>query len=155
MAGVKLVHIPYKGVAASYPDLLSGQVQLTFASTISATPHIRSGKLRALGVTTALHARSMASVPTFAESGVKGFDVAQWYGMLAPAGTPVSIIDRLHRAVVVALGDAELIERMASDGSEPVGSTPAQFAAHIRTEMAGWKTVIEQTGIKAECLAAF
>jgi len=114
------------------------------------TPHIRSGKLRALAMTTAQRARSLPSVPTFAESGVKGFDAAQRYGVLAPAGTPVPIIDRLHRAVVVALGDAELIERMASDGSEPVGSTPAQFAAHIRAEMACWKTVIEQTGIKVE-----
>jgi tripartite-type tricarboxylate transporter receptor subunit TctC len=150
MAGVKLVHIPYKGIAASYPDLFANQIQLTFASTISATPHIKSGKLRALGVTSKTRLRSMPELPPFAESGVPGFDVVQWYGILAPAATPRPIIDRVHKAVAGALTQPDVIARMASEGAEPVGNTPQEFAAHIKAELAKWGAVIKQAGIKGE-----
>jgi tripartite-type tricarboxylate transporter receptor subunit TctC len=150
MAGVKLVHIPYKGIAASYPDLFAGQIQLTFASIISATPHIKSGKLRALGVTSKTRLRSMPELPPFAESGVPGFDVVQWYGILAPAATPRPVIDRVHKAVAGALTQPDVIARMASEGAEPVGNTPQAFAAHIKAELAKWAAVIKQAGIKGE-----
>jgi tripartite-type tricarboxylate transporter receptor subunit TctC len=150
MAGVKLVHIPYKGIGASYPDLFANQIQLTFASIISATPHIKSGKLRALGVTSKTRLRSMPELPPFAEAGVPGFDVVQWYGMFAPAATPKPIIDRVHKAVAGALTQPDVIARMASEGAEPVGNTPQEFAAHVKNELAKWQKVIQQAGIKGE-----
>jgi hypothetical protein len=150
LAGVKLVHVPYKGMAGSYPDLLAGQIQISFASVISATPHIKSGKLRALGVTTRRRAVSMPELPSISDFGLPAFDVAQWYGMFAPAGTPRPIIDRLYRATAKVLVNPELIARMASDGSEPVGSTPEEFAAHVKAEIARWGAIIEQAGIKGE-----
>jgi len=148
--GVDMVHIPYKGIAASYPDLFAGQIQLTFASIISATPHIKSGKLRALAVTSRTRARNMPELPPLAEAGVPGFEVVQWYGMLAPAGTPSAIVERVQRAVAGALAQADVIARMASEGSEPVGSAPRDFAAHIKGEHAKWSNVIRQAGIRAE-----
>ncbi len=149
-AGVKLVHIPYKGIAASYPDLFSGQIQLTFASIISATPHVKNGKLRALGVTSRARAKSMPELPTFAESGVTGFDVSNWYGIVAPAGTPRAVIERVASATAAVLAQPEVIARMAGDGSEPIGSTPADFTALIKTDYARWSAVIKQAGIKGE-----
>ncbi len=148
--GVSMTHIPYKGIGAAYPDLFGNQIQLTFASVISATPHVKSGKLRALAVTTRTRARNMPELPPLAESGVPGFDVAQWYGMFAPLNTPRAIVDQVQRAVAGALTQPDVIARMASDGSEPVGSTPQAFADHVKRDYSKWAAVIKQTGVKGE-----
>jgi len=148
--GVHMVHIPYKGIGASYPDLFAGQIQLTFASIISATQHIKSGKLRALAVTTRARARSMPELPPLAESGIPGFDVAQWYGILAPARTPRAVIERLQGATVRALAQPDVVARMAGEGSDPVGSASREFDTLIKSELVKWSAVIKQAGIRGE-----
>jgi tripartite-type tricarboxylate transporter receptor subunit TctC len=150
MTGVSLVHVPYKGMAAAYPDMLAGQVQLGFPSTVSALPHIKSGKLRGLAVTSRVRAKILPDMPPLNEAGVPGFDVTQWYGMLAPVGTPPTIIERLQREVAALLTQPDVIARMAADGSEPVSSTPSGFAAHIKNEFAKWDGVIRRANIRGE-----
>ena len=149
-AGIKTVHVPYKGIGASYPDLLANHVQMVFASIVSIQPHLRTQRMRALAVTAPQRAKSMPDVPTVAESGVKGFVVTQWYGLLAPARTPRPIVDRLNREVVKVIHDPDLAQRFASDGAEGVSSTPQQFAAHLKAEHAKWSKVIKETGIRGD-----
>jgi tripartite-type tricarboxylate transporter receptor subunit TctC len=150
MTGVSLVHVPYKGMAAAYPDMLAGQVQIGFPSTVSALPHIKSGKLRALAVTSRVRAKILPDLPPLHEAGVPGFNVTQWYGMLAPAGTPPIIVERMQREVAALLTQPDVIARMAADGSEPVSSTPSEFATHIKSEFAKWDGVIRQANIRGE-----
>jgi tripartite-type tricarboxylate transporter receptor subunit TctC len=150
MTGVSLVHVPYKGMAAAYSDMLGGQVQLGFPATVSALPHIKSGKLRGLAVTSRVRAKILPDLPPLHEAGVPGFDVTQWYGMLAPAGTPPTIVDRMQREVAALLTQPDVIARMAADGSEPVSSTPRGFATHIKSEFAKWDGVIRQANIRGE-----
>jgi tripartite-type tricarboxylate transporter receptor subunit TctC len=150
VTGIDMVHIPYKGIAASYPDLIAGQIQLTFASIISALPMIRAQRLRALAVTSAQRAKALSELPTVAESGVPGFAVTQWYGVQAPAGTPRPIVERLNREIVRTLQLADVLSRLANDGAEAAGSTPQQFADHIKTEHAKWARIIKQAGIRGE-----
>jgi tripartite-type tricarboxylate transporter receptor subunit TctC len=148
--GIEMVHVPYKGIGAAYPDLIAGQVQLTFASIISALPQIKAQRLRPLAVTGPQRAQAAPELPTVAESGVPGFAVTQWYGILAPAGTPRAIIERLNAEIVKVLRQAEVTSRLAGDGAEPVGSSPQQFAAHIKAERDKWARVIKQAGIHAD-----
>lgn len=148
--GVRMVHVPYKGMGAAYPDLLSGSVQVALGSIVSAQPHVRSGRLLGIAVTSAQRAKSSPDIPTVSESGVKGYDVTNWYGILAPARTPRSIIDRLHREIAAALKQPELARRFAADGAEAVGNTPREFTAHIRAENAKWTKVVKETGIKGD-----
>ncbi len=150
MTGVSLVHVPYKGMAAAYPDMLAGQVQLGFPATVSVLPHIKSGKLRGLAVTSRVRAKILPDVPALHDAGVPGFDVTQWYGMLAPAGTPPIIVERIQREVTALLTQPDVIARMAADGSEPVSSTPSGFATHIKNEFAKWDGVIRQANIRGE-----
>jgi len=148
--GTHLTHIPYKGIGAAYPDLIAGNIQLTFASIISGLPHIRAQRIRALAVTGSKRAKAAPELPTVAEAGVKGFSVSQWYGVFAPAKTPRAIVDKVHDEIVKALPQPEVGARLAADGAEPVGSTPQEFAAHVREEREKWAKVIKQTGIKGE-----
>ena len=148
--GTNLTHIPYKGIGAAYPDLIAGNIQLTFASIISGLPHIRAQRIRALAVTGAKRAKAAPELPTVAEVGVKGFSVSQWYGVFAPAKTPRAIVDKVHDEIVKALPQPEVGARLAADGAEPVGSTPQDFAAHVREEREKWAKVIKQTGIKGD-----
>jgi tripartite-type tricarboxylate transporter receptor subunit TctC len=148
--GTSMTHIPYKGIGAAYPDIISGNIQLTFASIISALPHVRGQRIRALAVTGSRRAKAAADLPTAAEAGVKGFAVSQWYGILAPARTPLPVVERLHAEIVKALPQPEVGARLAADGAEPVGGTPQEFAAHIREERAKWAKVIKQTGIRGD-----
>jgi tripartite-type tricarboxylate transporter receptor subunit TctC len=150
MTGVSLVHVPYKGMAAAYPDMLAGQVQLGFPATVSALPHIKSGKLRGLAVTSRVRAKILPDLPPLHEAGVPGFDVTQWYGMLAPAGTSPIIVERMQREVAALLTQPDVIVRMAADGSEPVSSTAREFATHIKSEFAKWDRVIRQANIRGE-----
>ena len=150
MTRTDLVHIPYKGIAAAYPDLIAGQIQFTFGSSISAMPHIKTARLRGLAVTSRNRAKSLPDLPALNESAVPGFDVTQWYGVLAPRGTPPAIIDRLQREFAIVLQQPDTIARLAADGSEPAVSTPVQFATHIRNERDKWAKVIKQAGIRGE-----
>ncbi len=148
--GVKLVHVPYKGVAAAYPDLLSGRVHMIAASITALAPLIRSKSVRALGVTSVQRMALLPEVPTMIEAGIPGFTVTQWHGTLAPAGTPRPVVERLHREIVKALQEPEVAARLANDGTDIVGSSPREFAAYLKAEQQRWAKVITQAGIRAE-----
>jgi tripartite-type tricarboxylate transporter receptor subunit TctC len=150
MAKIELVHVPYKGTGPALIDLLAGQTQLVFAGVPGIATHVRSGKLRPLGVSTASRLAVFAELPTIAEAGVPGYEATQWYGILAPAGTPRPVVDKLNREIVTGLKSRQLHERLVADGSEPFSSTPEEFAAFIKTEIARWAPVIKTAGIRAE-----
>jgi len=148
--GTKMIHIPYKGMGAAYTDMVGGRVQVGFPTVISSIPHVQAGRLRALAVTTAKRVAAMPDMPTFAEAGVKGVVVVNWYGLVAPLKTPKPIIERIAKETNAAMHSPEIVKRLAAEGSEPVGSSPAEFAAHIRAENEQWSRVIKQAGIRGE-----
>jgi tripartite-type tricarboxylate transporter receptor subunit TctC len=150
MAGIDMVHIPYKGTAPGVVDVLAGQVLVMAPNLLTALPHIKSGRLRALAVTSARRSAALPEVPTVAEAGLPGYDSTQWYGVLAPAGTPREIVARLHGEIARALRDAEVGKRLAADGAEPVGSSPEEFAAFIKSESEKWSRVAKAAGIQPE-----
>lgn len=151
MAGIDLQHIPYKGGAPSTVAVLANEAQLTFATLPGMMPHIKSGRALALGVTTASRSPAMPDVPTIAESGgVKGFDVSSWAGMVAPARTPRDVVVRLHGEIVKAIESPDLRSRLTAEGANPVGSTPDQFGAFIRSELAMWARAVKQSGTQLD-----
>jgi tripartite-type tricarboxylate transporter receptor subunit TctC len=150
MAGVRMVHIPYKGLAPALADLLAGQVQLMFSSMVAIVPQIKAAKLRALAVTGKTRSALLPDVPTIAESGLPGYEAGSWYGLLAPAGTPREIVLKINAETVKALNQAAVREHLASEGAEPIGGTPEEFAAHIKTELARIGKVIRDGRIKME-----
>ena len=147
-ARLDMVHIPYKGGAPFVNDLLGGQVALGFENVLSASPHVASGKLRAIATSGRTRSRALPEVPTVAESGLPGFEVVLWQGLLAPAGTPRAIIDRLHAGVVASVAKPELRERFEQLNVEPAGGTPAQFATYLQSEIDKWGRVIRAAGIR-------
>jgi tripartite-type tricarboxylate transporter receptor subunit TctC len=149
MAGVEMVHIPYKGTGPGITDLLGGQVALMAPNVLTALPHIKAGKLRALGVTSAVRSEALPETPAIGEF-LPGYEAAQWYGVLAPAGTPPDIVARLYAELVKALLHEEVKVRLAADGAEPVGSSPAEFSAFIRREIAKWTRVARAANIHPE-----
>jgi tripartite-type tricarboxylate transporter receptor subunit TctC len=148
--GTKMIHVPYKGMGAAYTDMVGGRVQVGFPTVISSLPHVQAGRLRPLAVTTPKRVAAMPDMPTFAEAGVKGVVVVNWYGLIAPARTPKPILERLARETHTAMHSPGMIKRLAAEGSEPVGSSPDEFAAHVRAEIAQWSRVIKQAGIRGE-----
>jgi tripartite-type tricarboxylate transporter receptor subunit TctC len=150
MTGVRMVHIPYKGQGMALIDVVAGQVSLMMANVISALPHVRNARLRALGVTGAKRAAVAPDIPTIAEAGVPGYEVLQWYGVLAPAATPREIIGRLHGAVVRAVQDPKIRDRILADAGEPVGNTPDEFTAILRADHKKWGDVIRKAGIRVD-----
>ncbi len=150
LAKLNMVHVPYKGSGPGVTDLLAGHVPVMMPNMLSAQPHIKSGRLRALGVTGIKRAPGADDIPTIAEAGVLGYEAVQWYGVLAPAATPRDIITRLHTGIVRALQNPEVRQRLLNDGAEPVGSSPEQFAAYLRSETEKWAKVIKAAGIKPE-----
>ena len=150
MTGLKMLHIPYKGSGPGVTDLIAGHVPAMMPNMLSAQPHIKSGRLRALGVTGSKRAPGADDIPTIAEAGVPGYEAVQWYGLLAPAAVPRDIITKLHAGVVRALQNPEVRQRLLNDGAEPVGSSPEEFAAYLRSETAKWAKVIQAAGIKPE-----
>jgi tripartite-type tricarboxylate transporter receptor subunit TctC len=149
-AGIDMVHVPYKGAAAALTDLLGGQVSVYFASGPVAAGQLKGGRIRAIAVTSLKRSPTMPEVPTVAESGLPGFDASSWYGVLVPAGTPRDIIARLHAESVRAMQSPDLRERMTAEGGEPIGSTPAEFAAFIRSETVKWANAIRESGAKVD-----
>ena len=150
MADVRMVHVPYKGIAPAMTDLLSGEVQLMFGTIVALVPHIQARKLRALAVTSKKRSALVPEVPTLAESGLPDYEAGSWYGILAPAGTPREVIERLHGAIVKALKQPDVSKRLAAEGAEPIGSTPEEFAAHIKAEIARVGSVVRAAGIRIE-----
>jgi tripartite-type tricarboxylate transporter receptor subunit TctC len=149
-ANVKTVHVPYKGGAPAMVDLMSGQLQMIFATIITAAPQVTSGRIRALAVTTARRSPVMPHIPTMDEAGLRGFEVNNWYGVVAPAKTPADVIRTLNRAIVQALEAADVKEVMLKQGLEPAPSTPEAFGAYIRSEIAKWRKVVQASGAKAD-----
>ena len=150
VAGTKLVHIPYKGVNLAMQDVLAGNVHLVFIGIPAAAPHIKAGKLRALAVVTPQRSSALPDVPTVAEAGLRDFDVTTWYGVLAPAGTPRPIINRLNAELVKVVHSPEVKDRLAATGTDPLTSTPEEFSAYIQREIAKWGDVIRKAGVKAD-----
>jgi tripartite-type tricarboxylate transporter receptor subunit TctC len=148
LAKIPLNHVPYKGGAPAMTDVMSGQIDMLFSTRIEAHALIDAGKLRALAVTTAKRSVSSPELPTMQEAGVPGYEVAGWYGMLAPAHTPPAIIDKLNRELLRILRLPDVAKRLETDGSEAVGTSPAEFDQHIRSEVARWRKLIIDTGIK-------
>ena len=148
--GTKMIHIPYKGMGAAYTDMVGGRIEVGFPTIISSVPHVQAGRLRTLAVTTAKRVPAVPDVPTFAEAGVKGVVVVNWYGLIVPKLTPKPVIDRIAKEVAVAMRSPDVQKRLVAEGSEAVGSSPAEYAAHIRAETELWSRVIKQAGIKGE-----
>ncbi len=150
MAGIDLVHVPFRGTGPAVTEMLSGRVPAGLSNTMTAIPHIEGGTLRALAVTGAGRAGALPKVPTIAEAGVPGYEALQWYGLLAPAGTPTAIVERIAADVAAALRLPDVKERLAADGAEAVGGTPAAFAALIKEELDKWKKVAHAAGIEPQ-----
>ncbi len=150
MAGVEIVHVPYKGAAAALVDLIAGNVQMMFASLPSAIAHVRAGRLRALAVTGAKRSAALPELPTVAETGLPDFETSAWQGIFAPAATPRAIITRLNREVARAVSLPDLKDRLTTEGAEPVANTPEEFAAYLKRELAKWAKVVKAAGIRAD-----
>jgi len=150
LARIQAVHVPYKGIGPAYPDLIAGNIQFMFGSIITSQGHIRAKRLQALAVSGPKRIKALPELPTVSEAGVPGFAVTQWYALLAPAGTPRAIVEFLNKETNKALHQPEVSGRIAAEGSEAVGSTPQQLAAHMKTEQDKWARVIKDAGIKGE-----
>jgi tripartite-type tricarboxylate transporter receptor subunit TctC len=150
MAGVKLVHVPYKGASPALADLLGGQVQLMFSTMPPALPHVKDGKLRALAVTSLKRSPAAPELPTMDEAALPGFEANTWHGVVLPAGAQAEVVTRLNREIVAILHLPDVVERLSAQGAEPVGSTPEEFAAYIRSETVKWAKVVRASGAKAE-----
>ena len=145
-----LVHVPYKGSSPAVSDLLGGQVNYMFDSVTSARPHLQSGKLRALGVTTAKRSSALPDVPTLAEAGVTGYELSPWFAVFAPAGTPKATISKLQAALTDAMKQPDVIKRFEAIGAEAIGSTPDELAVHLQRESTRWSKLIAERGIKLD-----
>ena len=150
MAGVDMVHIPYKGGGPALIDLLAGQVSLMFDQIVTGLPPVRQGKLRALGVTTLGRSPVAMDIPTIAEAGLPGYDVTTWHGLFAPAATPRDIVNRLSSETAKALQSKDISEKFLALGADPVASTPEQFIAFLKAELAKWAKVVKESGAKLE-----
>ena len=150
VAGVKLVHIPYKGVNLAMQDVLSGQIHLVVIGIPAAAPHIKAGKLRALALVTPQRSPILPEVPTVAEAGLRDFELTTWYGILAPAGTPRPVVARLNAELVRIMHAPEVKERLAGMATDPVTSTPEEFADYIKREIVKWGEVVRKAGLKAD-----
>lgn len=145
--GVNMPQVLFKGSGPAFVSLISGEVSASFSTVLSAIPHVKSGRIRALGVTTKKRVSVVPDVPTIAESALPGFETSQWFGILAPARTPRPVIDRLHQALARAAGSADVKSRLAAEGVEVVSSTPEEFSAVIKRELVQWAKVIKAAGI--------
>jgi tripartite-type tricarboxylate transporter receptor subunit TctC len=150
MAGVEMQHVAYRGSAPAITDLLGGQIAVMFDNMPSAIGHVKSGKLRPLAVTTPKRSPALPDVPTIAEAGVPGYEATSWFGLLAPAKTPAPVVARLNASILKALADPEVKKKMAEQGAEPYGETPAQFAGFIQSETAKWGKIVKQSGATAD-----
>jgi len=149
-SGVNIVHVPYQGGGPAITAVLGGQVQLTFGNLLAVLPLVRSGKLNALGVTTAKRSAGAPDIPTLAEAGVPGYDFSSWFGFFSPARTPKDVVRKLNREIVGILNRPEVRQRLTQDGADVIASTPDEFDAYLKAETAKWAKVIGRAGIRAE-----
>ena len=150
MAGIEMLHVPYKGDTPALVDLVSGQVHLMFGTAVSFLPYVKAGRLNAVAVTNPKRSPVVPNVPTVAESGLPGFEALQWFGVFVPAGTPKDVVSRLHGEIVKLLKLPDVRERLASLGAEVVGNSPEQFAAFQKADSAKWAKVVKQSGARIE-----
>jgi tripartite-type tricarboxylate transporter receptor subunit TctC len=150
LAGVRIVHIPYKGSAPAVADLLGGQIQVMFDNAPNVLPQVKAGRLRALAQTGVTRSPVAPDLPTLVEAGVAGYELTVWFGLVAPAGTPREVIQKLNAEVLKILAMADVRERFLAQGVEPLGSTPEQFGEHIKAQMAKWDKVVRDAGVQAE-----
>ncbi len=150
MASINLVHVPYKGSTPAITEVLAGQVPFIFTGIPSVLSYIKAGRLRAIGVTSATRTTALPDVPTIADTGVPGYDVSPWFGVLAPARTPRAIVMKLNDEIVKVLKSAAIRERFAVEGVEPIGDSPEHFAAYIKSELAKWGKVLKESGIHGD-----
>jgi len=150
MAGVNIVHVPYKGTGPAVTALLSGEVDLYFATVPAALPLVEAKKLRALGVTSARRSPLMRDVPAIAEAGLKGYETSTWHGVLAPAATPADVVVKLNAEIARTLAQPAVKERLVGQGLDPVGGTPEQFGAYLKTEISKWAVVVKASGARPE-----
>ncbi|MFD0669270.1 tripartite tricarboxylate transporter substrate binding protein [Ramlibacter sp. MAHUQ-53] len=149
-SGTDIVHVPYKGSGPAVADLVGGQVQVMFDTVTSALPQVKGGKTRALAVTTAKRSSALPDVPALSETVLPGFDVGTWFGILAPAGTPQPIVDKLNAEIVKIINNPEVRKQLLDMGSEPVGNTPAQMAAQIKSELDAFESLVKQIKLTVE-----
>lgn len=149
-AGIRCAHVPYKGAGPAVTDLMGGSIDFYFGNSQSVSTLVNSGRLRAIAVTSVKRMATFANIPTVAESGYPGYEAGTWSGLVAPAGTPRAIVDRLNAEVAKALQRKDLLDKLAADGSEPMGGTPQRFAEHIRAEHAKWGAAIRDSGIRLD-----
>ena len=147
---INMVHVPYKGTGPAMISMISGQTTMTITGMVALMPHVKSGRLKLLGVATLKRLSILPEVPTINESGVPGYDANQWYGVLTQAAVPRDIVMKLHADIVKVLARSDVKERLATDGAEPVANTPEQFAAHIKAEIARWAPVVKASGAKPD-----
>jgi tripartite-type tricarboxylate transporter receptor subunit TctC len=150
MVGIQAVHIPYTGAGPALTDTISGQAQFLFGSIAVTLPQVTNGRLRGIAVTTGKRIPTLPDMPTIAESGVKGYDVIQWHGLIGPKGLPHPILDRVNRALNKALTAKDMEEKLAADGLTAAGGTPEQFAAIINRDIEVWRKVVQRAGVKPE-----
>jgi tripartite-type tricarboxylate transporter receptor subunit TctC len=149
-AGIDIVHVPYKGSAPALADLIGGRVSMMFVNVLSALPYVQSGQLRAVGIAMAQRSAALPQLPTIAEADMPGFVAGAWFGILVPAGTPPAIIGKLNAEIVRILRLPDVIDRLASQGAEPIGDTPEQFAGNIQRETAKWAKVVKDSGAQID-----
>ena len=150
LAGIKATYVPYKGVAQAVVDLVAGQIDAGFSTAVPLLPHLKSGRLRAVGISTAQRSGLFPDLEPIADQGVAGFDASTYHGWAAPAGTPAGIINKLNAELVRIARLPDVVEHLKSDNSEPVGSTPEEFRRLIAAEVPRWRKVVEMTGFKPE-----
>ena len=150
MTGIKVVHVPYKGVPQALNDTLAGRMHFAFGSPMSVLPHVKQGRLRLIAVTTPQRSRALPEVPTVAESGVPGYEFTAWMGVLAPKGTPPDVVRKFQQDIARAVFVPDLEQRISADAAEPVASTPADFAAFLKTDLARWTRVVKEAHIQID-----
>jgi tripartite-type tricarboxylate transporter receptor subunit TctC len=150
LSGVKMVHVPYRGASPALTDVIAGHIEIYFGAMVSTIPHVKNGRLRALGVTSLKRVAAAGGTPTLDEQGLKGFETGSWFGMAVPAGTPRDIISRLHAESLKAIASPDIRDRMSAEGAEFVGDTPEQFTAFVKSEIAKWGRAVKASGAKPE-----
>ena len=150
LTGTSMVHVPYKGAAPAVTELIAGQVQLGFNAIPSVLPHVKTGKLKALAVSSAKRANAVPDLPTIAESAVPGFQYDIWYGIFAPAQTPAALLSKISADVQRALGEPDVVQQLVVQGTEPWASTPSELAQYIREDTARWARIVKERNIKIE-----
>jgi tripartite-type tricarboxylate transporter receptor subunit TctC len=149
-AGVTMTHVPYKGAGLAVNALLAGEIQVMFAPSVAVLPQVKTGRLRALAVTSAARSSAVPELPTLVESGLPGYDISSWFGLFAPANTPAPIIEKIYRETAKVLQSPDVRERFSREGAEPVASTPVEFGAYVRSEFVKYAKLVKEAGIKAD-----